>query len=422
MMKDPLSPFEEISLKTEAEDRASSVPAATQVYAPEAKSIWESFRDIRWALVLWLMLDAVLFHGGLYLHFVHPFSYSGQRERFAERFDLSRQEFRKHSHVVFLGNSMIGQGVQEDVILKQFEDAGLRRRPINLAQGGSSPRAWFHMMRHSDVEIRNTSMLVLGVKQGALREGKESAADLEILKSTLRFNHLRDLEASYQDPELARQVVVGGFFRSTLFRRDLRDLLLHPWQRFQLLRNDARFTKTSAAHWTRRNTSDWDLTSVQVDADGQVQADALHPELARRPGFVEPIVERIVVLREHQRVHAPPFHISEIHRDYLNRIVRTMHHRGVPVTFAVLPRGPFPLVPEKRDLQDLLDVITPLQGEGMAVHLFFEPSLLDQLEDPAYYKDLMHLNARGADLFSARLGTFLVGKLEGDFPTPPKDL
>lgn len=420
-MKHPLSPFEEKSLKTGAEDRARSDRTAIQIYASGAKSIWEAFRDIRWAVVLWLVLDAAFFHGGLYLHLVHPFSYSGQRERFAERFDLSRQEFRKHSHVVFLGNSMIGQGVQEDVILQQFDAAGLRRRPINLAQGGSSPRAWFHMLQHSDVQISNTSMVVVGVKQGALREGKESTADLEILKSTLCLNHLRGLEASYQDPELAKQVVLGGFLRGTLFRRDLRDFLLHPWQRIRLLRNDAQFTKTSAAHWTRRNTSHWDLTSVQVDADGQVDVDRLHPELAQRPVFVKPIVERINILREHRRIHAPPFHISSTHRDYLSRIVRILHLRGVPVTFAVLPTGPYPLVKGKRNLQDLMDVITPLRGDGMAVHLFYEPDLMDTLEDPAYYKDLMHLNARGADLFSARLGTFLAGKLQGDSPTPAED-
>lgn len=421
-MKHPLSPFEENPLKTGQEDRASSDRTATENHAVEAKSVWGAFRDVRWAVVLWLVLDVVVFHGGLYLHLVHPFSYSGQRQRFSERFDLSREAFRKHSHVVFLGNSMIGQGVQEDVIHRQFEAAGLRRRAINLAQGGSSPRAWFHMLQHSDVHIGNTSMVVVGLKQGALRRGKESTADLEILKSTLCLNHLRGLEASYQDPELARQVVLGGFFRGTLFRRDLRDLLLHPWQRAQMLRHDAQFTKVSATQWTRRNITDWDLTSVRVDADGRVDVDALDPELAKRPSIVKPIVERIAVLRQHRRLNAPPFHMAPIHRDYLNRMVSILQARGVPVTFAVFPSGPYPLTPGKRNMRDLMKVVTPLREQGMDVHLFFQPALLDTMEDPAYYKDLMHLNTRGADLFSERLGAFLVGRLQADSPTPPEAL
>lgn len=370
---------------------------------------WRSaLGDFLVAALILLAADLLLFHAGLYFPLVEPDSYTGQRQRLALHYEEFTRGAEAAKDVVFLGNSMVGQGIQERVVTAELAAAGLASRAVNLGQGGSSPRSWYYILKNEEISGETTRLVVLGISPMALATDKNQNIDLNILKASITLNDIPSLVGSLSGLETQLAAVHGLLLKSLLFRHDVRDLVLNPGAR----RVAWAAERQKRANWSqhgRRNSSAVDLSSARLGPDGRLVQAELSPYLLSEPRLQERIERRFHIVRRVAQRNPRPMKIDPIHRKYLARIVERMNARGTVVAFAMVPGTPLPL--PTRDTAAVVEFYETLKADGYKVLLWNDAEELDRLESRKYFLDMLHLNEDGADLYSAALGRFVADYL-----------
>lgn len=361
------------------------------------------FADLIWGLLLVLGMDLVAFHGRFYHRWLSPDSYSGRVERTARRFEfLSATSQRRQ--IVVLGDSTAAHCIGEQIVEAKLHEAGWPLGVANLSLGGSTARSIYHLLRHSDLDAGNTAVVVIGVHPMGMRE-VEDKPDIKILKTRLDLVDLLTLPSSYEKLETRLQVATGIVFRALLFREDLLEFGRSPRQRLAAVEGSWREERELAKDgWRRVNQSRRNLLSARLGADGQLDLAALEPWIRKETelfGRLENLLRR----KADSSRSAPPMVIEEPQAELLKKAVRLLAGRGIPVVLAVTPEGPWPL--RGRPRGPLETLVTELKAEGLAVQLFRPADTLDVVESPEHFKDLLHVNAAGARVYSGALGTFL---------------
>lgn len=366
------------------------------------------FADILAGLLLVLLVDIVAFHFGLYHSWLNPDSYSGRVERTARRFELLRSS-SPWRQVVVMGDSTAAHSIGEKIVESGLHAEGWPLAVANLAIDGSTARSVYHLLSHSDIAADNTALVVLGVHPMGLRN-TENKPDLKILKTRLGLMDLWTLPGSYDQLETRLQVASGILFRSLLFREDLLELLEAP-ERRRLLVEKARQEEEARAlqNWRRGNWSQKSLQSARLRADGTLDAAALEPWIRDKkglPGRLEALLKRKAAAAS----AAEPMVIEAAQLALLEKAIRLLARRGIPVILAVTPEGPWPLPGHPPGPLEAL--VEKLVKEGLVVQLFRPSEMLAQVETPAHFKDLIHVNTAGAAIYSRAFTSFLLTALE----------
>ena len=368
-----------------------------------ADSTRAPFADLLLALLVLLAVESVLFHGRLYLRWIEPFSSSGRVEMDARRFAIARSNFPERRLVVFMGNSTVGSGVSEDVLEWELGVRGVPWGVFNMAQGGSSPRAWRFLLRRASLEPRTAALVVLGVSPPAVAAVQEHAdrTDLEIVKSRVDVHDLPALLGSYPGVEWRLHLVVGILFQSVLYRADLRDLLERPGHRRQALARSAWVERSQRRGARRSNRSKKSLASVRRAPRGGIDAARAAPWIRADPGTLE-LLGRLIARHDlWGRLPDAPIRLDPVHRRALATTVRELDDRGIPVALTVVPPTGFPR--SCYGAGDLDDLVAELRSEGRRVFLMDTTRFLPEIQSPELFGDPQHLNGDGSALLSREL-------------------
>ena len=378
-----------------------------------------SFADFLLALALVALADVALFHFGAYLPLLQPESYSGRVEWRNRRLGAMIDASPGVRRVVVVGNSMAEAGVRESQLEAELAGGGRRVEVINHTIGGSSPRSWYILLRNSRVSGDNTEMVVLVIHNALLRATRETRnQDVEIAKTRATIADAFALAGAHRDLESRLRVVSGVVFRTLLFADDVRQYLSDPARRHQQLAG----SRARLEHWLRDgvridNRSHEDMLSARLGPDGRLVFDELD-DFLKSNANVRNRAERLLrqrqetrqaMARGHQRlrnVRADPGKLS-----LLGRLVQDMNREGIRVVFSVVPVSPYSLDrPSKID--PVADLVRDLKQRGADVEIWHDRRLLRRLQSPAYYRDTLHVNAEGAEIYTRGLGRFLASVLK----------
>lgn len=364
------------------------------------------FADVLLGLLLVLAVDVAAFHRGLYFRWLRPDSYSGRVEESSRRF-AARRAATPFRQVAVLSNSTGGACISEAVVESQLQEAGWPLAVTNLAQGGSTARSFYLLAKHEAIDATTTAVVVLGLHPMGLEED-ENKPDLEIVKTRLELADAATLPLSFREAEKRLQVLTQVFFRTPLFRDDLRDLLADPQARAAAVRKARQEEDARNARGVRRAISSRaDLQSVRLDAAGELDLAALEPRIRNNPALVRQLGN--VLKRRAQRGDAPgaPMKIEPEQARLLEALVELLHRRGVAVVVAITPQSPYPL--PGHHIETLEALLGSLRAKGLAVALYHDRAMLDRIENPRHFRDLLHVNVDGAEIYSRGLADFLAG-------------
>lgn len=371
-------------------------------FATRLRELAHRSSDLVVALAFVALLDVSIFHTGLYNRWIEPESYSGRTERTAVRLDRVQAK-TTGPLILVIGDSTTGSAVLEVELQRTLREWGHEVTVINVALGGSTPRTWFHLLTHVEPWASAPTLLILGVFPDSVREfPNEVKPDLEIIKTRLRLRDVAWLPATYSERDARARAAFGALFRMTLFRPDLQSFFRNPVERWRAIRQEEHWRTQRRAGWTDENWSTDSLESARLGPEGTLDLGSVPNAMRDRPGALQDL-QRLL-----RRRGKPPVRrvaaITPRNRQLLLDLLRHQQQRSVPVVMAITPWSAFPA--EHHDISCFIELVEDARKQGIEISLFADSAR--QLEQPAYFRDLLHLNRRGATLFTEALADHLL--------------
>ena len=347
--------------------------------------IWNVLKDYWAAGILYLLMNAIIFHGGWYRYLCEPKSYAGNV--YARLKILKEVESSSDRKPI----ALIGDSITEEGIDAKLLSARLGKPVVNLALPGTSPRDWAFFLRAIDPDRNRFDRIVLAVvPQTVPTHPDEDAiqtllpvASPFLMREYLSIRKKRSFEQEY-----------ASFDKIFVFRRDLRDLILSP-SRWLVLAN----AHADHVQWIRNyEGQSYDVCTVSVEGGRVTRWGDIKDQEVRR--LIRHNVNRITKLNYAPQVSGIIEPLRQIANTYANSVTQ--------IVVVSLPFGPGHRVrtnaaPISRYLKEL----SALSTSAKVIHwTAFEESFYQECSN---FFDYRHLNNKGRRIFSEWLSTRLRG-------------
>ena len=344
-------------------------------------------RNLLLGIVAFICVDGAIFHSGLYVSILAPSSYAGRVWR------ITRAEKERApsglKEVLVLGDSRIAEGFSATLANELGSPAGLKF--VTLAEPAASANTWYYMVREVDPTERRYAAIVIPYGIG-YEPNSADALRISMTAPLLRYGDSFHFASGFQRSSGRFRAFIACILRGSAYQDDVVDLLSHPVARMKSIRQAA--TMHSGREYKGR---DYDLVGTSYDAaTGHV---TFAPKLteAQRLAFRKSLIEPSESDTEYS---------LKLQRDWIPRIIDRYLHSPTAIVLTPLPRGPFlELGGFSKGFESVLPS-SVIQRTSFVLpgHTF------DFLEQPEYYFDAFHLNAKGRQKFTDTLVSELLGR------------
>jgi len=345
-------------------------------------------RNLLLGIAALVCVDGALFHTGLYVSILAPSSYAGR----VAKITLAEKERAPSGlkEVLVLGDSRIAEGFSAALANDVGSPAGLKF--VSLAEPAASANTWYYMLREVDPTGRRYAAIVVPYGIGY----EPNSADplrISMTAPLLRYGDCFDFASGFQRWSGRFRAFIAGILRGSAYQDDVTDLLAHPVARMRSVRQADKMR--SGREYKGR---DYDLVGTSYDAaTGKV---TFAPKLteAQRAAFRKSLI---------QPSQSDTEYSLKLQRDWIPRIMNRYLHSPTAIVLTPLPRGPFlDLAGFSRGYESVLpSSVIQRTSFSLPGHTF------DFLEQPQYYFDAFHLNAKGRQKFTDALVSELLGRL-----------
>jgi hypothetical protein len=326
-------------------------------------------------------IEGTVFHTGLYPWILNPDGSTGYLET------MLRNERERPKD----GPQVLGIGDSRMLLLARLSN---ERTPETgytfgtIATAGSSPRAWYYMLRDTDPTARFYRAIVVAVESyddaDKWNDEADSDADLSYLVPLLRLSDLPEYSRSYLSPQLQWKAARGILFKGLVYKRDFEDLLLHPVSRIRY----ARLSHRDSFGWYYGYKGPPDtVEGFQIDWTAKTLIAPPHFDPGREEGLRNRLLAPLAPETGRQSTYLK-YWLGKIYERY----------RGSPtrLIFLRLPRGGWirPDQPRYNPHSSVRELAAQPNVTLIDEHFF------DSLEKPELFRDHLHLNGPGMDRFS----------------------
>lgn len=338
------------------------------------------------ACLLVFGLDALLFRTGLYTSYLEPESSAGLLELILWR-EKAAQEKAGDNLVVTLGNSRMGFSPKAVDLRPRQTGYAVR----NAVVAGSDPRAWYYLLRDLDPTARRYRAIVFGIDDYDDEDHAFNQDDdirtLHYCIARLRLTDAIDFARSFHSHAFQWEAFRGAVLKGIPLQSDWQAFLAHPLKRIAYVQ----LCHRGWPEWTY-NYEETTRNMVGLQVDWSTFTATFPPGMTDEQKatvqnwLLQPVVPQTGRLGHFLSV-------------WMGRVADRYRGSRTKIIFFRLPRGPIVrpdnLVKKRshtiRDLASRPNVI-------LANEHFF-----DSLEHPELFKDALHLNRAGVELFSTML-------------------
>lgn len=335
------------------------------------------------SLLGFIAVEGLIFHTNLYPYLLYPNSAAGYLETL-----IYNEQARSNvpNRILAIGDSRMALAPKSGNELTP--ETGYTFGSI--ADGGSTPRCWYYMLRDTDPDANRYPAIVITLDNYDDFETYENSADretdLHYIIARLRLSDSFEFANSHDSARLKWLAFRGILFKGLVYKRDFEDFLLDPIARIKL----ANLARTWSFTWTYDYVGtkdsmagvavDWAAHKVTVPPEHAAQKTEFEsyfltpypPDMGRRSAYMH-------------------YWLGKIYEHYRGSRTRLIFLRE--------PRGPFvrPDLPPMNPRGTVRELAVHSNVTLIPEHFF------DSLERPDLFKDQVHLNQPGIDLFSHML-------------------
>jgi hypothetical protein len=344
-------------------------------------------RNLFLGIAAFLCVDGALFHSGLYVSILAPSSYAGRVAKITQAEKERASSGLKE--VLVLGDSRIAEGFSTTVANELGFPAGLKF--VSVAEPAASANTWYYMAREVDPTTRRYSAIVIPYGVGY----EPNSADplrISMTAPLLRYGDCFRFASGFQRWSGRFRAFTACILRGSAYQDDVVDLLEHPIARLRGLQQEDARMHSRAVYKGRA----YDLVGTTYDATtGQVMFASKLTE-AQRLAFRKSLL---------QPSHSDTEYSLKLQREWIPRIINRYSNSPTAIVLTPVPRGPFAGLPGFYRGYDSILPSSVIQRSSSSLpgHTF------DFLENPEYYFDALHLNAKGRRRFTETLVSELIG-------------
>jgi hypothetical protein len=346
-------------------------------------------RNLVFGIAIFVCVDGVVFHTGLYTSILAPDSYAGRMAA------ITRTEKNRASsglkEVLVLGDSRMAEGFSPLVANKLSSVAGYKF--VNLAEGASAVNIWDYILREVDPTTRRYRAIVVPYGIG-FEPNSADPLRISMAAPLLSYGDCFNFASAFRRWSGRFGAFTACILRGSAFQSDVVDFLTHPIARIRSLQQVS--TRLQARDvYKGRN---YDIVGTSYDPKtGRV---TLPPRLTE----AQKEAIRYSLVKPSQ---SETQDFLRMQRDGIQQILNRYSASSTEIVLTPVPRGPFAGLP----------------GASMTFHAAFPTfptqrtvfslpeQTFDFLEKPEYYFDGYHLNSKGRQRFTETLVTELVGRL-----------
>jgi hypothetical protein len=332
------------------------------------------------AVAGWFALDAALFRTNLYPSVLAPDSSAGTFELTLRAERLAQRRLGDNV-ICTLGDSRFAYSTKLANALTPETGYVFR----NAGVPGSDPRVWYYMLRDLDPHANRYQAIVFGLTSYDDEDDVFIRADdmrsMHFIVYRLRWSDTFDLAKSFLTPQNRWQAFRGTLLKGFALQRDVHAFLDHPKDRIDYVHLAHQGFESWMADYveTKRN-----LAGLSIDWN---TGKAVFP----------PNLDAGTQSTLEYTIKWPPSteHVAEYRRLWFGRILDRYQGSRTRIVFLRLARNPIPrpghpaLPSSIRDLAKRPSV------------LLYDEHAFEYLERPELFKDAVHLNYDGVNLFSA---------------------
>jgi hypothetical protein len=344
-------------------------------------------RNLFLGIAALLCVDGALFHSGLYVSILAPSSYAGRVAKITQAEKERAPSGLKE--VLVLGDSRIAEGFSTTLANELGSRAGIKF--VSLAEPAASANTWYYMVREVDPTLRRYSAIIIPYGIGY----EPTSADplrISMTAPLLRYGDCFHFASGFQRWSGSFRAFTACILRGSAYQDDVVDLLEHPIARLRGLQQEDARMHSRAVYKGR----DYDLVGTTYDATtGQVMFASKLTE-AQRLAFRKSLL---------QPSHSDTEYSLKLQREWIPRIINRYSNSPTAIVLTPVPRGPFVGLPGFYSGYDSILPSSVIQRSSSSLpgHTF------DFLENPEYYFDAFHLNAKGRRRFTETLVSELIG-------------
>ena len=347
-------------------------------------------------VLVFLALEALVFHTELYPSILEPDSSTGSLEYKIRNERVRVKNDRKQ--VLAVGHSRMA--LMPKVANELQPATGYTFATIG--EPGATQRDWYYMLRNVDPDHNKYAAIIVPSDDYDDVDGWEDLGDrptdMFFLNARLEMRDLSEFPGSYTTPERQQAAFRAILFKGLAFQRDFQDFLTHPRER---LKKVAMYRKDSA-QWNYEYPGD-PQTAEGLEIDWSAR------QVVQYPPTWGPDLQQTtknVLLAE----PAPQTgRYTRYLLRWLGKIEQEYRGSGTKLIFIRLPRAPV-INPTR----------PPFKADSAFRTLAKQPDtilsdehLFDELERPALFKDPMHLNGPGSRRFTEILARHVQAVLGG---------
>jgi hypothetical protein len=331
-------------------------------------------------ILLYVLLEAALFHTGFYASILDPNSSTGTIETLIRNERLRQAPDR--NQVLCVGDSRMG------ILPRMANEHKVGYWFASIAIGGSTPRCWYYFLRDTDPGARRYAAVVVPVNDYDLRDVPDHLADrlldVNFVIAHLRVRDLTEFSGSYSSPETRWTAFRDGLIKGLVYERDFQEFLLHPAARLE----NVRIVREGSAGWAYNFVPEnHSLAGLSIDWTTRT---IHYPDGLTEPqrNFIRDILLRPDVPQTGAN--------AAYHRYWFGRILDYYRGSGTKLIFIRLPRAPLlpPDLPPPNPSSPLRALASQPDVALVDEHRF------DELERPELFGDPLHLNGEGILRFS----------------------
>jgi len=340
-------------------------------------------------------LDAMVFRSGLYRHAVEPESTAGMT-----LLALRNAEFQYRPdmrNVLVMGDSRVGEGVSARIANETAHPRGINFVTIGIS--GSTPRVWNYVLRELDPQRNRFDSILLMATSLRDDQTHERLADRQLdtayLAPILGLADIKTYTDSFDDPKLRREAAYAIGLPEIPMQRDLQNFLRTPGARLHKVK-----VWQDYPAWYR------DYPGKQVDMPDipVITPTQLEPNITAN---VDPQTRREIIdyFKEWTGVNNASIKLasSRYRLAWYGSIAENYRGSSTNVIVFAMPRGPYhAALGISNEPEGALSYLESID----AISLLSVPSFHD-FETSQYFADVLHMNRRGREAFSAELSRSL---------------
>jgi hypothetical protein len=352
----------------------------------KASTLSRAIRRTILALLLFLLVEALIFRTGWYESYLEPQSSAGAVE--GHLYQLRTHPAASVPEILVVGDSRVGEGFSAPAADKA---ANNRIHFWNLGVAGSTPRVWYYELRDADPTRRRFAAIVFALDHYSDEEGEfqDRITDLNFVIGRLRLADCPDFALSFISPAWRGKALAGCILKGIPLRSDVQHFFANIRQRIRLARL---FHQHGLEYVDGYQGKDTDVRGLSADfATRQIHFPA---------GIGAEIRDSIM-----STVTPDPGpdtgETTAYRMRWLGRILDLYKDSPTRIVFLQLPRAPLHIPENPTPARFLKSALARPRVTALPRGTF------EDLERPDLFFDGVHLNAVGRALFSARLGALI---------------